>query len=145
MPKDFFVVSERRFIILSILTFGGYTTYWFIKNWKLIKQQENSNIHPVFRGTIGRIFYIYPLTKKVLESAEARGYKKPSYWPKWTECVWGILWYRPVLEAIIFNNNLSQNKVENFDKFTTGEIKMIVLSGMVWILVLLGLVYGSIA
>lgn len=145
MLKDFFVVSERRFVILSILTLGGYISYWCIKNWKLIKQQENSNIHPVFRGTLGIKFYIYPLAKKVLESAEARGYKKPTYWPTWSEFFWGILWYRPVLEAIIFNNNMSTNKVENFDKFTPGEIKMIVLYVIGWCLLLTSLVYQSIA
>lgn len=60
----FFAVSILKLVVMSICTFGLYETYWFYKNWKLIKARERSNIHPVLRA-IFSLFYCYACFARV--------------------------------------------------------------------------------
>lgn len=154
--RDFYVVPVGKFIFLSVLTFGIYSIYWFAKNWIMIKNQEKSNIWPTARA-IFSIFFFSELATKVLKSAKDKGYDR-NYSPvllaigyfllgllfRLPDSLWllgfvDFLVFIPVLEAMIYNNEKSQNKVGNFEKYSTGEIVSVVLGGIFWVFVLIGL------
>ena len=52
---QYYVVSPRKFLLLTILTMGLYLVYWFFRHWKSIKLRDESSIWPIPRG----IFYIF--------------------------------------------------------------------------------------
>jgi transglutaminase-like putative cysteine protease len=58
--SHFFPISPAKFLILSLFTMGFYSTYWMYRNWKAIKQKQQSDIMPIARG-IFSIFWFYPL------------------------------------------------------------------------------------
>ncbi len=94
---EFFSVSRTRLAILSILTFRLYEAYWFYRNWKAIKDVEQSEISPIGRAIFG-IFYCSNLAKKVLESAQLHGYAK-SYIPKNVAIIYFLLF---ILSSLLF-------------------------------------------
>lgn len=61
---DFYVVGKVKFIILFFATLGGYSTYWFYRNWKLYKNKNDDNIWPIPRG-IFNIFFAHSLFSNV--------------------------------------------------------------------------------
>ncbi|MEM8983851.1 MAG: hypothetical protein AAGC71_12545 [Pseudomonadota bacterium] len=52
---QFYVVSLRKFFLLSILTMNLYYVYWFYRNWRDVKQSIGGDEWPVMRA----IFYIF--------------------------------------------------------------------------------------
>ena len=157
VDRQFYVIPVGKFIFLSIITFGMYELFWFAKNWIMIKNQEKSNIWPIAR-TIFAIFFFSELATKVLKSAKDKGYSK-NYSPIFLAIIYfvssllsqapGNFWllgfistltFVPVLKAVLYNNEKSQNKMNDFEKYKTGEIIAIVLGGIFWVFVLIGLV-----
>lgn len=67
----FYPVSLSKLVILSVVTFGFYTVYWFYRNWLYRKQQDGSSIMPVARG-IFNIFWYYPLYKSLVADSVER-------------------------------------------------------------------------
>lgn len=67
------IISPKKVLLLSIITWGLYDFFWFYRNWKLIKQQENSNIRPYGRSFLA-VFYCYSFFKKTLDKAKNYGY-----------------------------------------------------------------------
>lgn len=63
-PTPFFPVSTTKLLVLSICTLGFYQVYWFYKNWRLIKERENSDISPAPRA-IFSVFYCYQCFKRI--------------------------------------------------------------------------------
>jgi len=63
-PEAYYIVSQRKFLIMSIATFGLYFLYWHYQNWSAIKRKEASDIWPVPRA-IFSIFYISSLLSHV--------------------------------------------------------------------------------
>jgi len=57
---EFYIVSQKKFLILFLGTFGLYTVYWFIKHWSQYKKSSNENMWPVMRG-IFSIFFTHSL------------------------------------------------------------------------------------
>lgn len=60
----FYVVNERKFLILSVATAGFYELYWFFRHWKMQKVYLYDNTWPVMRA-IFAVFFIYPLFKRM--------------------------------------------------------------------------------
>ncbi len=52
---EFFPTSQRKLVVLFIVTFGAYPVYWFYKNWALYKKNAEKKIMPLLRA----IFYIF--------------------------------------------------------------------------------------
>ena len=52
---DYYVVAPGKFLALTILTMGLYLFYWFYRQWRSVKQRDESGIWPIPRG----IFYIF--------------------------------------------------------------------------------------
>ncbi len=66
---DFYVVSFKKFLILTVATLGLYSVYWFWKHWTLYRQASGDNIWPVPRA-IFSIFFTHSLFGKINERAE---------------------------------------------------------------------------
>jgi transglutaminase-like putative cysteine protease len=58
--SHFFPVAIVKFLVLSLFTMGFYGVYWMYRNWKAIKQTQQSDIMPIARA-IFSIFWFYPL------------------------------------------------------------------------------------
>lgn len=63
----YYIVAPHKFILLSILTLTLYFVYWFYKNWRLIKEDDNVNIWPPVRAFF-YIFFTHSLFTDVQES-----------------------------------------------------------------------------
>ena len=60
----FYVVSKRKFFILSITTFSFYAVYWFWRQWTEWRNKTGENIWPIARA-IFSIFFAHSLFKKI--------------------------------------------------------------------------------
>jgi len=164
---EYFAISPARLALFSILTFGIYEIYWFYKNWQAIKKAENQNISPFWRA-IFAIFFCNSLFKKVLESAKSHGYKE-LYSPGWLATAYIVLlvvgnalsraessdaglnfiWlivsvatFIPLLsvqKAINFNNEKIKGDTVIKQGFSSGEVILIVVGVILFLLVLIGI------
>lgn len=57
---EFYVVSQKKFLILFLGTFGIYTVYWFFKHWSQYNKSANEDMWPVMRGVFS-IFFTHSL------------------------------------------------------------------------------------
>ena len=71
-------VSIQKFLLLSIVSFGIYPTYWFYKNWKYIRNKEGRDISPFWRAIFG-LFYCYGLFKEIRSDKEMTDVVTPDY------------------------------------------------------------------
>jgi hypothetical protein len=161
---EYFAISSKRLALFSILTFGIYEIYWFYKNWQAVKKAEGQNISPFWRA-IFAVFFCHSLFKKVLESAKNRGYQK-SYSSGWLATAYilllvvgnglskvesndpglNLIWlivavatFVPLLsvqKAINFNNEKVKGGVVSKQGFSGGEVTLIVI-GVIWFLLVL--------
>jgi transglutaminase-like putative cysteine protease len=67
----FYPVSITKLVILSFVTFGIYSVYWFYRNWLYSKKNNNSSIRPLVRGIFNQIWY-YPLYNRLLIDSRSR-------------------------------------------------------------------------
>lgn len=51
----YYVVSPRKFFLLSMFTVHLYFIYWMYRNWRLVKERTGESMWPVMRG----LFYIF--------------------------------------------------------------------------------------
>ncbi|MCL2656718.1 MAG: hypothetical protein FWD62_04735 [Betaproteobacteria bacterium] len=68
----FYVVSQRKFILLFIASLGLYQIYWFYMNWRRQKITAGLAIQPALRG-IFAIFFTHALFKRIDAQLETRG------------------------------------------------------------------------
>lgn len=68
---EFYVISQKKLLILSLLSFGLYTYVWAYKNWSLYKKANQADIVPLARALFF-IFFIHKLYRlahrRVVES-----------------------------------------------------------------------------
>ena len=62
------------FCLLSFLSFGLYDVYWFVTNWRYIRDKEDGNYNAVIKGIFPFIFG-YSLFRKFYRLAKDNGYK----------------------------------------------------------------------
>lgn len=67
----YYPVSVVKLFVLSVVTFGVYSWYWFYKNWVYVKRRDASNIMPMAR-TFFSYFWYYPLFKDLLSDSQRR-------------------------------------------------------------------------
>lgn len=67
----YFPVSRRKLIVLSIFSLCIYETYWFYKNWVLVKRRTRRDINPLGRALLP-LFYCDDLFEDVAHSARVR-------------------------------------------------------------------------
>lgn len=52
----FYVVSQRKFLVLYLITLGLYAIYWFYAHWSQQKRMRKLRIMPVWRGIFSLFF-----------------------------------------------------------------------------------------
>lgn len=68
--NHFYVVSDKKFLVLFMSTLGFYTVYWFYKNWKLHKESSGEDVWPIPRALFA-IFFVHALFRRVYYRLEA--------------------------------------------------------------------------
>lgn len=155
---EFFCIPFSKLMVLTVATLGIYMAYWLYRNWKA-EHERDEDISPFWRTMFAFIFN-YSLFKRILASAEKRGYK--------TEYSAGLLYSFQIIgfvldrsatssllliigfalyllpvyitqQAIEFNNakinSISYKK--NF-KYSNGEILVTVVMGILFLSAVLG-------
>jgi len=51
-------------VVLSILSCGLFELYWIYRNWRFVKEHEELDVSPFWRGVLG-IFYFRPLLEHI--------------------------------------------------------------------------------
>lgn len=163
---EYFSIPPARLALFSILTLGIYEIFWFYKNWEAIKKAEQQKISPLGRA-IFTVFYCNSLFKKVLESAKSQGYQN-SYSPGWLATAYillllignglsrvesfnvalNLVWlvvaissFIPLLsiqKAINFNNEKIKGDANLKRGFSGGEVALIIIGLIIFLLVLAG-------
>ena len=85
----FYVVSMKKFWILSLATFNLYSIYWFYKHWANYKEQTGQKLSPVLRA-IFAVFFTHSLFNTIDREAQ----DKPNYkawFPKGLATIYIIL------------------------------------------------------
>lgn len=73
-----FAVTTTKLVVMYLLTVGFYGLYWFYKNWKAVKTNDDPEVMPFWR-TFFLIFYIKPTFDKVQSEATRRGHDFTTY------------------------------------------------------------------
>src|SRR6516165_9719694 len=50
MRRAYFTVGTVKFSLMSLTSFSIYALYWFYRNWKIIRDREQSQISPFWRA-----------------------------------------------------------------------------------------------
>ena len=69
--EEYYPVSRRKLLFLSLSTGGIYTSYWMYRNWKYVKESEQLGIMPIARGFFS-LFWYYPLFAHLVEDSKER-------------------------------------------------------------------------
>jgi hypothetical protein len=145
-----------KFATLYIITFGIYQIPWAHKQWKLIKEQENSNIntwlYALFLG-----FSLYGLNQKIFFLAKQQGYRPEHspfqltlfYWifasisrlpdPFWLISTFSFVPLIFTLKAVNYYWQQKQPNLSSKNNFTGRELAWIGFGIIFWLLVLIGL------
>ena len=154
-----FSVSTNKLVVMSFLTCGYYELYWFFRNWRAIKIQENKKLSPFWR-TILSVFYCYTLFKRMLAAAVAKGYQGKqtpgslaslyiifviiaSKAPTPIDLI-GIFSFIPIIyvnNAIRVNNVSINPQYQEHKPFAGGEIAFIIVGIIIWILNIMYFLY----
>ncbi|MCX6009228.1 MAG: DUF4234 domain-containing protein [Chloroflexi bacterium] len=153
-----------HFVLLSILTLSAYEIYWFYRNWKQMKVHKNLDMSPGWR-TAGLFVPIYGLVLAYRQFRDVRDFSREagidkSYSPGWILFAWitiNVLWKLPdpfwllsfgsVLPLAVVQGVLNsywekeQPGLMRRTKFSGGQIALIVIGGIVWILMLIGMLF----
>jgi hypothetical protein len=60
----FYIVSERKYLLLFFATIGMYSLYWFWRHWTLHKIDKKLEIWPVPRAVF-QIFFAHSLNREI--------------------------------------------------------------------------------
>ncbi len=69
---DFYIVSSRKLILLSVLSAGLYMLAWFYQHWHAYRRVTGKPVWPVIRAAFA-VFFAYSLFSKIRGGAQARG------------------------------------------------------------------------
>jgi len=86
----FLYISVSRLVVMSILSFSVYEMYWIYKNWRYVKERDNLNIRPFWRGWFG-VFFCHSLLRRIHADEEARAIQTPLFSPGGLATGWVIL------------------------------------------------------
>ena len=76
-PSELYVVSVTKFVVLYLLTGGGYIVYWSYRNWATYKERVGADIFPLVRAVLWP-FFILELFDKIQNGLDLAG--KPCRW-----------------------------------------------------------------
>jgi hypothetical protein len=96
--SQFLYIPLSRYIIMSVVTFGIYQVYWIYKNWEYLKNRDNLNIHPFWRGIFG-VFFVHELLRAIHDDPILNKNKSAQFNPSSLATGWVII----VIVEAIFN------------------------------------------
>lgn len=67
----FFVVSVKKYIVMSFFTFGFYLFYWNYQNWAAYRQATGEKLSPLLRS-ICPLLFLYPLLVRIDRQIQSR-------------------------------------------------------------------------
>lgn len=159
----FLYISPVRLILLSIASMGLYGAYWIYKNWWYIKERDDLNIKPFWRGIFG-IFYCHSLLRRIHEDKDARTIQEPTFSAGGLATGWVILVIlsniisrAPGVTAIIvaafipsflclvpvqnYINSVTKTRNPNQEwyRWSSGHIVCLVFGLIIWSLLVMGL------
>lgn len=145
-----------HFVLLNFLSLGLYEIPWFYRNWKRIKELRKLKVTPLLRAVFAPLF-AYSLFKNMLKLAKENGYQQKDspgslavayvflslLWrlpdPYWLVSLASILPLIPVTRAMNHYWRVKQPDLSVRTSFSGGEIAFLAVGGIIWILVLAGL------
>ena len=71
-PGELYVVSVSKFVLLYLLTGGGYIFYWSYRNWTSFRAVGRADIMPAMRAVFWP-FFILELFDKIQKSLDISG------------------------------------------------------------------------
>ena len=153
------LLSAQKFIILSIVSFSLYSSWWMYKSWRFLKVKDNLDILPVAR-TIFAIFFLNSLFNKIQDFSKSKGYLKSfsssNYFvgffvfqfianldlpdPFWMVSLLGVFFLIPAVESLNYGikNSGDYTVIEN-GKFNNRQIVLTVIGSILWIIIIIGL------
>lgn len=147
----------KRFIILSITSFGLYQIWWMFKAWRFFAIKDNLKIMPAARA-IFSIFFLYSLFNKIQNYAQANGYTRSfsSAWmfvgylliifayylpdPYWLITLFDFIFLIPAFVALNYAKIQSTdlNAIRQ-EKLGAGHIIVVAIGSLFWLFILIGL------
>lgn len=160
----FFTTSPLKFALMSLCTFGFYELYWFYCNWWLIKGRTGQAIMPFWRAFFA-LFWVYSLFKHIKTSAIEHNIATtlPIGWLAFVYFILQLLWQLPdpiwlvsvfsfaiLMPANTLALKVNQHMATNSDTdtvndnfknetFTLWNWLGLIVGGILWVLVLIGL------
>lgn len=68
----FFHVSQKKFLVMFVMTLGFYSLYWFFKQWQALKEYYQLSCWPVARAFFS-VFFTHSLFRYVREYIKETG------------------------------------------------------------------------
>lgn len=152
-----YIISENKFIFLSIISVGLYPVWWSFKAWRFYQQKQRLDIFPALRAIFGILFLI-SLFERILKFAKTKGYKSSyspillflgiiafsllSYLPDpmWLVSVLIVAFFIPPFNAFNFARRNSTDLVVVEQKaFNAKQYILIVVGTIIWGLFLVGI------
>lgn len=153
------IISQDKFIILCLMTFGIYEIWWAYKTWRFFKYKDQLDIMPAARALFGIIFLI-PLFNKIQSYAREKGIEAnynsivlfvgiialnliarlPD--PFWLLALLGFALYIPPYKSLFHameNTSMDDFEIQEQESFNGRQILLMVIGGILWFLVLAGL------
>lgn len=150
-------VGSLKFLLLYFLSLGLYGIWWMYTAWRFFKEKESSDIMPVWRA-IFSIFFIYSLFDKILNFAKQNSTGVQGYSSGLLTAAFIILnlcsrlpdpiWLIAFGAAFCFIQPINALNValKDSDKYeprdsgmTTGQVIIIIVGSLFWVLILVGL------
>ena len=150
-------MSLKRFIFLSILSFGLYPIWWIFEAWRFFMQKDKLDIMPAMR-TILAYFFIYSLFNKIQTYAERQGYSHKNSPlmmcigfivssllsslpdPYWLISLFNFVFLIPAFQALNYAKLNSQGfHTVQMKKFSLPQKLLIAFGIVFWILILMAL------
>ena len=147
----FFTAATFKLVVMSLVTFGLYSPYWFYKNWVLIKARTGQNILPFWRAFFS-VLFAYSCFRQVRDAARQHNIPESlpiaalavaffllstqwiifeSYW--WLS-YFGVAVIIPVNSLAVRINEQLKPDFENNGKFTGMNWAGIVVAGLLFAL-----------
>lgn len=86
----FLYIPAWQLIILSVISFGVYQSYWIYKNWRYLKEREGLKIQPFWRGVFG-ILFCHRLLSRIHKDRTINSTKQASFSPNLLATIWVFL------------------------------------------------------
>jgi len=152
-----FPVATRKFIVLSICTFGIYELYWCYQNWKRLKAASGENLSPFWRAFFAPLWG-FSLFKRIRAAAVSAGV--PVDWSSGALATfylvldmtwrlpdpWWLISFGTLIPMIsvqqaaqrVNERHVALNTEGRNDNYSTANIATIVIGGLFLILVVIG-------